>query len=130
MFSPNTLLAHDVGAGKTFIMVAAGMELKRMGISKRNMYVVPNNIISQWEIIFKTLYPTCKLFVVTPSLFKTSNRQKVLSHIIHNDYDAIIIGYSCFDLIPLSLNYQKSKLLKEINELNIAKTIKLLIVNL
>lgn len=121
LFSPNTLLAHDVGAGKTFIMVAAGMELKRMGISKRNMYVVPNNIISQWEIIFKTLYPTCKLFIVTPSMFKTSNRQKVLSHIIHNDYDAIIIGYSCFDLIPLSLNYQKSKLLKEINELKARK---------
>lgn len=105
LFSPNTLLAHEVGAGKTYIMIASGMELKRMGISKKNMYVVPNNIVSQWESAFKILYPQAKIYVIAPNDFVPSKRQQVLKNIKDNEYDAIIMAYSSFEMIPLSRDY-------------------------
>ena len=102
IFSENTLLAHDVGAGKTYVMIAAGQELRRMGLSKKNMYVVPNNIVGQWESIFQTMYPGANVLVVDPKSFKPDNRKKILEKIAGEDYDGIIIAYSCFELIPIS----------------------------
>ena len=105
LFSPNVLLAHEVGAGKTYIMIAAGMELKRMGISAKNMYVVPNNITEQWYKLFKSIYSKARVLVITPKDFTPSKRQRALSAIKDNDYDAVIISYSCFSLIPVSQKY-------------------------
>ena len=110
LFSQNTLLAHDVGSGKTYIMVAAGMELRRMGLSKKNLYVVPNNIVGQWKKIYLSMYPNAKLKVVEPKDFLPSKREKVLRDIKNNDYDGVIMAYSCFDMIPLSVNYYREKL--------------------
>ncbi len=101
IFSKNTLLAHDVGTGKTYVMVSAGMELKRMGLSKKNMYVVPNNIVSQWAEAFSYLYPNSSVFTITPSIFTPKERQTTLEIIRDNDFDAIIIPYSCFKMIPI-----------------------------
>ena len=105
IFSPNTLLAHEVGAGKTYIMIAAGQELRRMGLSKKNMYVVPNNIVGQWESIFLTMYPGAKLLCVAPKSFTPNKRVKTLERIRDEDFDGIIIAYSCFEQIPLSREY-------------------------
>ncbi len=105
LFSPNTLLAHDVGSGKTYIMIAAGMEMRRMGLSKKNMYVVPNNIVGQWNRMFLELYPSAHLLVVEPKHFTPAKRQDTLKKIRDNDYDAVIMAYSCFDQIPLSYDY-------------------------
>lgn len=105
IFSPNTLLAHDVGSGKTYVMIAAGQELRRMGLSKKNMYVVPNNILGQWRDIFLTMYPDAKLLCVGPNTFKPGRREKVLETIQSEDFDGIIIAYSCFEQIPLSKDY-------------------------
>ncbi|MBR4864880.1 MAG: DEAD/DEAH box helicase family protein [Oscillospiraceae bacterium] len=105
LFSPNTLLAHDVGSGKTFIMIAAGMELRRMGLSKKNLYVVPNNLVGQWENIFYRLYPKAKVLTVEPKSFTPDKRAKVLETIRDNEYDGIIMAYSCFEEIDLSRDY-------------------------
>ena len=105
LFSPNTLLAHDVGSGKTYIMIAAGQELRRMKLSKKNLYVVPNNIVGQWEKIFREMYPHAKVLTVTPRSFTPAKRQRVLEDIRDHDYDGIIMAYSCFELIPLSKEY-------------------------
>ncbi len=105
LFSPNTLLAHDVGSGKTYIMIAAGMELKRMGLSDKNLYVVPNNIIGQWRDIFKTMYPNANLLCVEPKNFTPSKREEVLEKIRDKNYDGIIMAYSCFEQIPVSKDY-------------------------
>jgi len=105
IFSPNTLLAHNVGAGKTYVMIAAGMELKRMGLSKKNMYVVPNNIVGQWKDIFMTMYPNARLLCVDPKAFTPTKRKAVLEDMRDNDYDGIIIAYSCFEQIPISKQY-------------------------
>ncbi|MCL2662749.1 MAG: SNF2-related protein [Oscillospiraceae bacterium] len=102
LFTPNTLLAHEVGAGKTYVMIAAGMELRRMGISRKNVYVVPNNIVGQWKDIYLLMYPHANLFIVEPDTFTQKKRQSVLRCIRDDDYDAIIIAYSCFELIPMS----------------------------
>lgn len=102
IFSPNTLLAHDVGAGKTYVMIAAGQELRRMGLSKKNMYVVPNNIVGQWKNIFCLMYPNAKLLCIEPKVFKPSKREEILARIRDEDFDGIIIAYSCFEMIPLS----------------------------
>ena len=102
--SKNTLLAFDVGAGKTFIMIAAAMKMRRDGISRRNMFVVPNHIVGQWEKIFTDLYPKAKVLAIEPKSFKPEMRQKVLRQIEEGDYDGIIIAYSCFEMIPLSDN--------------------------
>ena len=105
LFSPNTLLAHDVGCGKTYVMIAAGMELRRLGKSKKNMYVVPNNIVGQWESLFYKLYPKAKVLVVTNHNFNLKKRNETLKRIKEEDFDAIIIAYSCFDMLSLSKKY-------------------------
>lgn len=102
LFTPNTLLAHDVGAGKTYVMIAAAMELRRMGLSKKNLFVVPNNVIGQWEGIFRTMYPDAKLLCVEPKSFTPAKRENVLAQIRDEDLDGIIMAYSCFEHIPLS----------------------------
>lgn len=106
IFSPNTLLAHDVGSGKTYIMIAAGQELRRMGLSKKNMYVVPNNIVGQWRDIFLKMYPNANILCIEPKNFTPSKRERVLTDIAGNDYDGIIITYSCFESIPVSKKKQ------------------------
>ncbi len=110
IMSPNTLLAHNVGSGKTYVMIAAGMELRRLGKSKKNLYVLPNNIIMQWEILFKKMYPEAKLFVVTNKNYTQKKRNETLAYIQNGDYDAILMAYSCFDALPLSKKYQKEHL--------------------
>lgn len=110
LFSPNTLLAHDVGSGKTYIMIAAGMELRRMGLSKKNLYVVPNNIVGQWHEIFKTMYPHAKLLCVEPKGFTPERREHMLETVRDGDFDAIIMAYSCFERIPLSKKFQMEEL--------------------
>lgn len=102
LYSPNTLLAHDVGSGKTYVMVAAGMELKRMGLSRKNLYVVPNNIVSQWQTIYKTMYPQANILCVSPKDFTPAKRKKVLERIRDEKFDGVIMAYSCFEMIPLS----------------------------
>ena len=102
--SKNTLLAFDVGAGKTFIMIAAAMKMRREGISRKNMFVVPNHIVGQWEKIFSELYPNAKILAIEPKSYKPDMRNKVLKQIQEGDYDGIIIAYSCFEMIPLSVN--------------------------
>ena len=99
---PNTLLAFDVGAGKTYIMIAAAMEMRRRGISRKNMFVVPNHIVGQWEKIFCDLYPHARILAVEPKAFKPGTRQKVLHQMLAGDYDGIIIACSCFEQIPFS----------------------------
>lgn len=118
MFSANTLLAHDVGSGKTFVMIAAGMEMRRIGISKKNMYVVPNNIIGQWKDLFKRLYPKADVLCITPSCFTPKKREAVIEDIKRGDYDGIIIAYSCFEMIPVSKQYYIDTMMKEIEKLN------------
>lgn len=105
IFTPNTLLAHDVGAGKTYVMIAAGQEMKRMGLTTKNMYVVPNNIVGQWKNIFSVMYPNAKLLCVDPKTFKPNKREEILERIRDEDFDGIIIAYSCFEQIPLSKDY-------------------------
>lgn len=105
IFTPNTLLAHDVGAGKTYVMIAAGQEMRRMGLSTKNMYVVPNNIVGQWKNIFSIMYPSAKLLCVDPKSFTPNKREEVLERIRDEDFDGVIIAYSCFEQIPLSKDY-------------------------
>lgn len=112
LFSKNTLLAHDVGSGKTYIMVAAGCELRRMGISRKNLFVVPNSLTGQWKSAFLELCPNAKLLVVTPSSFTPAKRNEILAFIRDGDYDGIIMAYSCFEMIKLSKKY----LLQELEE--------------
>ena len=118
LFSSNTLLAHDVGAGKTYIMIAAGMELKRMGISEKNMYVVPNNIVGQWQEIFKSMYPAAKLLIIDPKNFTSEKKDKTLSEMKYGRYDAILIAYSCFDRIGVSYKYMEELIKERINNIN------------
>ena len=110
IFSKNTLLAHDVGSGKTYEMVAAAQELKRMKISKKNLFVVPNSIINQWKKIYLEMYPESKLLIVDKRNFTPSKREETLKLIKENDYDSILMTYSSFDMIDLSPNYYKDKL--------------------
>lgn len=110
LFTPNALLAHDVGSGKTYVMVAAGMELKRMGLSKKNLYVVPNNIVGQWKSIFTTMYPSAKLLCVEPKNFTAPKREALLEKIRDEEFDGIIMAYSCFERIPLSRDFYMEEL--------------------
>lgn len=105
IFTPNTLLAHDVGAGKTYVMIAAGQEMRRMGLSKKNLYVVPNNIVGQWRNIFYMMYPDAKLLCVEPKSFTPQKRDFVLEEIRDKDFDGIIMAYSCFEQIPVSKDF-------------------------
>lgn len=113
LFTPNTLLAHDVGAGKTYVMIAAGMELRRMKLSSKNMYVVPNNIVEQWEHTFHELYPNAELLCIKPKNFTPNKRETMLKKIRDEDFDGIIIAYSCFNQIPISKDYYREQLLNE-----------------
>ena len=117
IFSPNTLLAHDVGSGKTYVMIAAGQELRRMGLSKKNMYVVPNNIVQQWRSIFLRMYPEARLLCVEPGSFVPKKRQEILKQIRDRKFDGIIIAYSCFEQIPLSKKYRIKELRREKKEI-------------
>ena len=99
VFSKNTLLSHQVGSGKTFIMIAAGMELKRMGISKKNLYVVPNNILLQWKEMFLYAYPNADILYIDNKKFNVKNRRNILQQIKDEEHDAIIMAYSTFDRI-------------------------------
>lgn len=121
LFTKNTLLAHEVGAGKTYIMIAAGMELRRMGISKKNLYVVPNNIIGQWARTFKELYPGASVLTVTPAGFVPAKRRAVLETMRDGTYDAIIIGYSSLEMIPVSPAWKKRCLERRIREVEAAE---------
>lgn len=121
IFSDNTLLAHDVGAGKTFTMIAAGMELKRLGKSDKNLYVVPNNIIAQWRRMFLQVYPKANILVVDRRNFTIKKRDETLRHIMNDDYDAILMTYSCFDMLSLSKKYYMEFYEKKLEELNRAK---------
>ena len=112
LFSHNTLLAHDVGSGKTYIMIAAGMELRRMKLSEKNLYVVPNNLVGQWKEIFLTMYPQANILCIDPKTFVPQKRQEVLRMIRDGDYDGIIMAYSSFELIDLSQAY----LIREMEE--------------
>ena len=102
LFSPNTLLAHDVGSGKTYIMIAAGMELRRMGLSQKNLYVVPNNLVGQWQDIFLKLYPQANVLCVEPKSFTPAKREAMLQTMRDKEFDGIIMAYSCFEQIGLS----------------------------
>ncbi|MCR4683835.1 MAG: DEAD/DEAH box helicase family protein [Lachnospiraceae bacterium] len=117
LFSPNTLLAHDVGSGKTYIMIAAGMELRRLKLSSKNMYVVPNNIVGQWKQFFGELYPQAFIRCIEPKDFTIAKREKVLQDIKEQDYDAIVIAYSCFSQIPVSKNFRMQELHRKRKEL-------------
>ncbi|MBQ8146630.1 MAG: DEAD/DEAH box helicase family protein [Clostridia bacterium] len=117
LFTPNTLLAHDVGSGKTFVMICAGMELKRMGIAKKNLYVVPNNLVGQWRDAFRYMYKDAKLLVVEPKVFTPSKKWETLGKIRDGDYDGIIMAYSCFEGIPMSKSFQIDKLEEQIKSI-------------
>ncbi len=114
LFTPNTLLAHDVGSGKTYIMIAGGMELRRTGISKKNMYVVPNNLVTQWRDIFKIMYKDASVLTVSPKDFTPKNKYETLKKMRDNDYDGIIIAYSCFERIELSYEHKAEKIEQEL----------------
>lgn len=117
LFSKNTFLAHDVGSGKTYEMVAAGHELKRIGLSKKNVYVVPNNIVQQWESIYKMMYPQDNILVVTNKVFNPEKREETLRKMKDEDYAAIIIDYASFSLIKLSPRFYIKKFLDTKNSL-------------
>lgn len=114
----NTLLAFDVGAGKTYIMIAAAMKMRQEGKSRKNLFVVPNHIVGQWELIFKQMYPAAKVLSVDPAAFRPQLRQKVLGQIQCGDYDGIIMAYSCFERIPLSKEYLTEQLGRKLRELD------------
>jgi N12 class adenine-specific DNA methylase len=117
IFTPNTLLAHEVGSGKTYIMAAAGMKLRQIGLSKRNMFVVPNSLVGQWESIFRKLYPQADIICVNPDDFTSKNRQGTLTRIRDTDFDAVIIAYSCFDRTELSEKAQRRLLTLDYEEM-------------
>lgn len=105
LFSPNTLLAHEVGSGKTYVMIVAGMELRRLEKSRKNLYVIPNNLIGQWEELFHTLYPEAHILTVSHENFGPKQRGNTLGRIRDEDFDAILMTYSCFDSLSLSRDY-------------------------
>ncbi len=113
----NTLLAHEVGAGKTFEMVAAAMESKRLGLCNKSMFVVPNHIVEQFSSEFLQLYPSANILVTTKKDFETANRKKFCSRIATGDYDAIIISHSQFEKIPMSVERQKVILQNQIDDI-------------
>jgi N12 class adenine-specific DNA methylase len=117
IYGGNTLLAHVVGAGKTFAMVAAAMESKRLGLCQKSMFVVPNHLTEQTASEFMRLYPTANILVATSEMFNASNRKKYCSRIATGDYDAVIIGHSQFEKIPISEKRQERSLKEQIDEI-------------
>ncbi len=120
LYGGNTLLAHCVGAGKTFEMVAAGMESRRIGLSHKNLYVVPNHLTEQWGSDFLRLYPGANILVATKKDFEPENRKKFCSRIATGDYDGIIIGHSQFEKIPLSIERQIAAIERQIDDIILA----------
>ncbi len=120
LYGENTLLAHCVGAGKTFEMVAAGMESRRLGLSHKNLYVVPNHLTEQWGSDFLRLYPGANILVATRKDFEPANRKKFCSRIATGDYDGIIIGHSQFEKIPLSIERQIAYIERQIDDIILA----------
>ena len=117
LYGGNTLLAHEVGAGKTFEMVAAVMESKRLGLCQKAMFVVPNHLTEQWASEFLRLYPSANILVTTKKDFETRNRKKFCARIATGDYDAVIIGHSQFEKIPISKERQEHLLQEQIYEI-------------
>ena len=117
LYGNNTLLAHCVGAGKTFQMIAAGMESKRLGLSQKNLYVVPNHLTEQWGSDFLRLYPGANILVATKKDFEPANRKRFCSRIATGDYDAVIIGHTQFEKIPLSKERQIAMLEDQIADI-------------
>lgn len=117
MYGGNTLLAHEVGAGKTFEMVAAAMEMKRLGLCTKSLIVVPNHITEQWAAEWLQLYPSANILVATKKDFETRNRKKFCARIATGDYDAVIIGHSQFEKIPVSAERQTAILQQQIDEI-------------
>ena len=117
LYGGNTLLAHEVGAGKTFEMVAAAMEAKRLGLCQKSLFVVPNHLTEQWASEFLRLYPSAKILVTTKKDFETHNRKKFCARIATGDYDAVIIGHSQFERIPISRERQERLLQEQIDEI-------------
>ena len=117
LYGGNTLLAHEVGAGKTFEMVAAAMEAKRLGLCQKSLFVVPNHLTEQWASEFLRLYPSANILVTTKKDFETHNRKKFCARIATGDYDAIIMGHSQFERIPISKERQERLLQEQIWEI-------------
>ena len=117
LYGGNTLLAHEVGAGKTFEMAASAMESKRLGLCQKSLFVVPNHLTEQWASEFLHLYPTAKLLVARKKDFETANRKKFCARIATGDYDAVIIGHSQFERIPLSFERQERLIQEQIEEI-------------
>ena len=120
LYGNNTLLAHCVGAGKTFQMIAAGMESRRLGLAQKNLYVVPNHLTEQWGSDFLRLYPGANVLVATKKDFEPANRKKFCSRIATGEYDAIIIGHSQFERIPLSRERQIASIERQMNDITAA----------
>ena len=116
LYGGNTLLAHVVGAGKTFEMVAAAMESKRLGLCQKSLFVVPNHLTEQWASEFLQLYPAANVLVATKKDFETKNRKKFCGRIATGDYDAVIIGHSQFEKIPVSIQRQRAILEQQMDE--------------
>ena len=117
LYGGNTLLAHEVGAGKTFEMAASAMEAKRLGLCQKSLFVVPNHLTEQWAAEFLHLYPNAKLLVARRKDFETANRKKFCARIATGDYDAVIIGHSQFERIPLSFERQERIIQEQIDEI-------------
>ena len=117
LYGGNTLLAHAVGAGKTFEMVAAAMESKRLGLCNKSLFVVPNHLTEQWAAEFLQLYPAANILVATKRDFETKNRKKFCGRIATGDYDAVIIGHSQFEKIPMSIERQRAILEQQLEEI-------------
>ena len=116
LYGGNTLLAHVVGAGKTFEMVAAAQESKRLGLCQKSLFVVPNHLTEQWASEYLQLYPSANILVATKKDFETKNRKKFCGRIATGDYDAVIIGHSQFEKIPMSIERQRAILEQQLNE--------------
>ena len=117
LYGGNTLLAHKVGAGKTFEMVAAAQESKRLGLCQKSMFVVPNHLVGQWASEYLRLYPSANILVTTKRDFETGNRKKFCGRIATGDYDAVIIGHSQFEKIPMSIGRQREQLEKQLDDI-------------
>ena len=117
LYGGNTLLAHKVGAGKTFEMVAAAQESKRLGLCQKSMFVVPNHLVGQWVSEYLRLYPSANILVTTKQDFETGNRKKFCGRIATGDYDAVIIGHSQFEKIPMSIERQREQLEKQLDDI-------------
>ena len=117
LYGGNTLLAHKVGAGKTFEMVAAAQESKRLGLCNKSMFVVPNHLVGQWASEYLRLYPSANILVTRKQDFETGNRKKFCSRIATGDYDAVIIGHSQFEKIPMSIERQREQLERQLDDI-------------